>query len=1260
MNFKKTNNITGWAVFAIAFLVYFFSREARGSLWDCGEFVACADQLGMPHSPGAPMFVLLGRFFIILFGDNGATAANAVNTMSALASAATILFLFWSITHFARKMFVSVGEELTGQQRFTVMAAGAVGALAYTFSDSFWFSAGEGEVYALSSFFTALVFWLMLKWEHADEKAGTDTGARARADRWIVLLFFMMGLSIGVHLLNLLTIPAIIMIYFFRRNYKHEESKVEFGRLKKDVFLLSVLGGTIFLSVMLGLSGKSANAMDEGGSDSAKFIYIIAGLGILLFLAKLYLSYKELRKVATALILGAVVTLIVQYGVIQYSMKAAGQFDIFFVNSMHMPFFSGFAIYFVLLAAVIAIAIRLRESQLNKAAMIAWFAVFLFLSALPSIIVPGKGVQILALFFIMVAAGAAGYFLKPSGLRVIKLSLWCYAFMMLGYFMYFTSMIRSTANPGIDMVNVDNPISLVYYLSREQYGQAPLVYGPHYAAKVPDDLDENKRINTGEMQYVKGYVDGKPRYIPIGTKDEYNWSSNVKQLFPRVWDGTNDQNHADFYADWLNIWDVVDQQTGQRTHKAPTYTDNLRWFFTYQMSYMYWRYFMWNFAGKQNDVQGINSNVMFGNWKSGVPFMDNTRLGDQSKLPEALKNNKANNNLYMLPFVLGIIGLVYQFLRNKRDAIVTFLLFFMTGIAIVLYLNQPGNQPRERDYAYVGSFYAYAIWIGLGLVALVKMAQQWDNKKLFMEVMIYGSVVTFIITAMSCLPADRKTVFITSLIAAAIYAVFTGGVTLLLQAISSQGRDLKKINIAAAAICLLIPVLMGQQEWDDHNRSHKTTAPDLAKDYLESCAPNAVIFTFGDNDTYPLWYAQEVEGVRQDIRIINNSLLGIDWYINQLRYQVNKADSLDVMFTADEIVGDKLARIYYSPDPKIDASRYYPLQDVIAYVKGLANKKDDEGGAQTYPINKISLAIDADAVRKSGTVNPDDSIVSEMRFDIPKSSLDRSDLVIFSIIASNAKNGWKRPIYFSSEFGSIGFGQYLRKDGLAYRLVPVLPKGQPAGWITEQVIRETKSGLSTQLGEDNLDVMYKNLHEKYEFGGAGRKGVYFDEENRRHILDMREIFAEAAGNLADQGKKDEALRLLDKVEKGIDTTNIPYAMPSRFYGSTHNQASLMLLEAYYKAGKKDVADRIRKALRKDMMEEQAYYMYVRGITSDDGYGLGLQETLNNIYLRVLDELEKKYAPETLPAAPKPAETPNLVPPGSKSDTPKSPSKPAGQ
>ena len=1224
MNFKRTNNITGWVVFFIAFATYFLTREARGSLWDCGEFVSSADKVQLPHPPGAPMFVLLGRFFIVLFGDSKMTAANAVNFLSCLASAATILFLFWSITHFARKMFVNVGENLTSNQLFTTMAAGAVGALVYTFSDSFWFSAVEGEVYALSSFFTALVFWAMLKWEHADEHAGIDQAARSRSDRWIVFLFFMIGLSIGVHLLNLLTIPAIVMIYFFRRNYKHEESKADFQKLKKDNFIIWTVLGTVLLSFLIIVMGYSNR---EG--DPTKFAYLIGAAGFLVALIKLYVSYPEIRKIATAFFVGCLVTGITQLGVIQYSMKAAGELDVFFVNRLGMPFFSGFAFYFIALVAVIIWALRFNEKNISKQKLITWFILFLALSALPFIVSKGSDAgKVLKFLFVGGIGLAIGYFIKPAAIKVLKLALWCYLFMMIGYSMYFTSLIRSNANPSIDMNNVDNPINLVYYLSREQYGEAPLVYGPHFAADYDRDEEGYVKFHEGEMKYVKG----KNKYIAIGKDRKPKYKSSDQQVFPRIWDSSNDQFHAEFYSDWL---DLKDQATGK--YIAPSYGDNINWFFTYQMGLMYWRYFMWNFSGKQNDIQGLG-NKRDGNWITGISIIDNTRLGNQAKLPDSIKNNKAHNTLFLLPFLLGVIGCVYQFYRNRKDWIVNFLLFAFTGIAVVLYLNQPGNQPRERDYAYVGSFYVYAIWIGLAVVGLVKLAREKANSEAFKYIMIRGSILTFLITIMSCANDIKNGMLMTPVFVTLLFAALTAGIVYLARALSSAGKNERMLNIVTSVICLVAPLLMAQQEWDDHDRSPKTTAPDIAKDYLESCAPNAVIFTFGDNDTYPLWYAQEVEGVRPDIRVINNSLLGIDWYINQLRYKVNDADSIDVLWTPEQIEGHNREYLQYKAqgDPK----EYYDLYDVMKNVLGKPNIDEATGrdvGYGSFPVAKFRVPVDTALVRQNGTVYPGDSVLSEIKFEITEAKLRdglvRSDFIILNFIASNK---WRRPIYFTSPTGELGFAQYLRKDGLAYRLVPVLSKSPQENWVVHQTFRKVGMG-GTQIRDNNEAVIYDNLMNKYAFGVKQNKSVYFDEENRRHILSLRELYGEAAGILADNGRKDEAGKLLDKAEANISPKNLPYAMVSRF--GSHNQNSFIFLEGCYKAGKTELAEKYRVAIRKDLEQQRAYYIAMNGgempILSQMGQdenkplfkSLVTEYQINEALLATLDEVEKKYAPD---------------------------------
>ncbi len=1063
MQFKKINNIVGWVICFIACTVYILTAEAGGSFWDCGEFVSSCFKLQIPHPPGAPLFVILGRVFIVFFGDNPMTAAKAVNVMSALASGFTILFLFWTITHFARRiMNVQVGEVVNTSQVWSIMGAGAVGALAYTFSDSFWYSAVEGEVYAMSSFFTAIVFWAILKWEnHADEPG---------ADRWIVFIFFMMGLSIGVHLLNLLTIPAIVMVYYFRR-----KDTFNYALLRKWFLRIVGIGG--ILAFIYALISASSEATDNVPMDSTMAGLMILGtlVGIgLLFLVE---RYKKEQKAYYGgmyifFIIGCICVGIVQVGVIQYSVKMAGTFDRWFVNGFGMPFFSGFFFFFLLLAALI------------------WYGL---------------------------------KFATRKGWAYLRLGLWCITFMLIGYSTYVTTMIRSNANPSVDMYNVDNPISLVGYLGRDQYGDFPLLYGQKFTANPVD-------LKTTGMRYQKA----RDKYIELGQDRHYIYAPDDKMVLPRVWDAGNDQNHADYYANFLGIG-----KTKEGTYeRAPNQFDNIRFFVQYQTYWMYLRYFLWNFAGKQNDNQGLFlGNIRDGNWITGLPT-DNLLYGDQSAMPDSLKNNKAHNTLFALPLILGLIGLFYQFKRRGDDGAVNMLLFFFTGLAIALYLNQAGFQPRERDYAYVGSFYAFAVWIGLGVLKV----KDWLSKKM--------SAVT----------------------AAAV----------------------------ATIICTLaVPVVMAQQEWDDHDRSKKELPRDLAKDYLESCAPNAILFTYGDNDTYPLWYAQEVEGIRPDIRVINFSLLGIDWYINELRYKVNQSDPIDVIWTPEQIEGGKRDYILYRPKADIPENRFYDLYDVMKNYVGSDEpaKMEDRGGGEalnTFPVRKLSVPVDKAAVIKNGTVNATDSVASEMRFEIPKSSMVKNDLALLNIIAANK---WNRPIYFTAPSADLGFDQYLRRDGLCFRLVPV------------------------QNNRVNTDYMMDKVMNKFAFGNAQTKGVYFDEENRRHLNSIRSAYAELAIDLSSKNRKEEAKKVLDKADKMINTANFDYGMTSR--GNMHNRNSLLFLEACYMAGNQPLVNKVSASIKKDLDQQIRYYNSLSGTNAEN---MSEERRSAESYLQGIQQLQSVYNP----------------------------------
>jgi hypothetical protein len=981
MSFKKVNNITGWAICIVASMVYLMTMEATGSFWDCGEFASSCYKLQIPHPPGAPLFVLMGRLFTIPF-SLGHNAAIGVNTMSALASGFTILFLFWSITHFARKIILKNGGTLSNNNILIIMASGVVGALAYTFSDSFWYSAVEAEVYASSSFFTAIVFWAILKWEQevTEEIEVGIKGRFTRADRWIILIFFLIGLAVGVHLLNLLTIPAIVMVYYFKR---YNVTK----------------WGTFF-----------------------------------------------------AFLIGCLITGVVQIPIIQWTIKLAGQFDIWFKNDLSLPFFSGFAFFFVLLTALIV-----------------W----------------GLSVA------------------KKKNWNFLKLAMWSTAFIILGFSTYFTTLIRSSADPAIDMYNVDNPVSLVGYLSREQYGDWPILYGQDFTAEPT------------EQKWVDIYVKGDNNYEKKGKKLETSYAPEDLHFFPRMWDNSNDQHHADYY---LRFTDNVTKDDKGKFVGRPSMGDNINFFMQYQVYWMYMRYFMWNFVGKQNDIQGIDiGNIRDGNWKTGIGFVDQAFFSDQSKMPDSMNENKANNKLFAFPFILGILGLIYHLKKDKRDALVTGLLFFFTGFAIVLYLNQAGNQPRERDYAYVGSFYAFAIWIGIGVLYV---------RELFTKLM-----------------------------------------------------NLSTATYASAGLCFLaVPVIMCNQEWDDHDRSNKTIAPSLATDYLESCPKNAILVTFGDNDTYPLWYAQEVEGIRRDVRVINSSLLGTDWYINQLRYKVNESDPIDLVWRPDQILGNKRDGIYFSGNmPGMQVDQTKPM-DLLTLLRDYAGSDDpsksvvNEGDTlYVYPTKKVKVPVDINAIKQNPELaNPGDSVLSEITFDIPRNVLGKNESAILNIIAANK---WKRPICFTSPYNELGFQDYLRNYGMIYTLVPIANSGVNNNWVFDKMMN------------------------KFKFGNCDKKGVYYDEENRRHLNSIRYAYAIAARSLSQNDRKEDAKKLLELCDKMMLQENFPYGMVSRY--QDHNERSYEFLVAADEAGDSALAKKVAESIRKDINQQKTYYLSLGDIPASE-------------------------------------------------------------
>ncbi|HVX51980.1 MAG TPA: DUF2723 domain-containing protein [Chitinophagaceae bacterium] len=1129
------------------------TTEAGGSLWDCGEFVSSCFKVQIPHPPGAPLFILLGRIFIVLFGNDPLTAAKGVNVMSALASGFTILFLFWTITHYARKIVrkdAAETEAYTLGQMVTIMAAGAVGALAYTFTDSFWYSAVEGEVYAMSSFFTAIVFWAILKWENtADEKG---------ADKWIVFIFFLIGLSIGVHLLCLLCIPAIVMAYYFKRRPTFNYAAVK----KYFIWSIIVCGVLGAIAAAWGANNEVKKIQGDIPVDNTMaglmVVGALAAIGLLYLVEAINKEKKEYYGGAYIFfVIGAVILGIVQVGVIQYSVKIAGLFDIYFVNSLGAPFFSGFAFFFVLLAVIIWLGLR---------------------------------------------------FAGKKGWGYLRLAIWCVTFTLIGYSTYLTTMIRSNADPAVDMYNVDNPQSLVGYLGRDQYGDFPILYGQKFDAQpvaYANGADKYQKIGN--------------KYVDIGPDGHYVFLKEDKMIFPRMWDMSEDQGHATYYANFLGAgkdkngnWTLDKDEAGH--YIRPTFGDNMSFFVSYQVYYMYLRYFFWNFSGKQDDVQGLfTGNVRDGNWITGIPFIDNAMYGDQSLMPTSLKDNKAHNKMFMLPFILGLIGLFYQFKKRWDDGIVSFLLFFMTGFAIIIYLNQAGYQPRERDYAYVGSFYAFAIWIGLAVPYFAELAAKWDEKMVRYLGIAGAAIALVMFTSFMIATSDSGGALALAFGFALVFALVAFGVPYLLKFLKNK----QSIIYGATALSIVVPVLMGMQEWDDHDRSKKQLARDVAKDYLESCAPDAILFTFGDNDTYPLWYAQEVEGIRPDIRVINTSLLGIDWYINQLRYKVNKSDAIDVMWTAKQIEGNNRNYVRYAPNPAYPENRYYNLDSIMRYYVGSddADKTSDEGGGSrinTFPVKKFSVPVDVALVKANGTVNPADSVVSSLNFEVGKNIMFKNDLAMLNIIAANK---WKRPIYFTMDYNDLGFGAYVRRDGLAYRLVPV-----------------PNSNINT---DHMLDVV---LH-KFGFGNAGLPGVYFDEENRRHLNIIRRADAELAIDLAFKNRKDDAIKVLKRTDDNMLQTNFPYGMASR--GNDHNRISMLFLQACYQAGDTTLAAKVDAAIKKDLNEQIIFYNSLTGQKADY---MSYEKSSAQELLQGLQEMEQEFSPKKPANVENPAlKTPDTLP-----------------
>ena len=1037
--YRLVDNIFGWVAFVIAAFVYCSTIEPTASFWDCPEFITTAYKQEIGHPPGAPFFMLLGNFFTH-FASDATQVAKMVNTMSALLSAVCILFLFWTITHLARKLIISDWKEMTTSKLIAIEASGMVGALIYTFSDTFWFSAVEGEVYAFSSAFTAVVFWLILKWEdHADEP---------HSDRWLVLIAYMTGLSIGVHLLNLLCIPAIVLVYYYK--------KVPHANLKGSLL---------------------------------------------------------------ALILSFAVVVAVLYGVVPGIITVGGWFELFFVNVLGCPFNTGEIVYIICLVAAVIWGIYETYNATDKNVKRQNIAFILGFGMLGipfygygwSAVICGVIVMAI-LWFILgykrkqeVATGVdetTGITKKKMQLlplvsaRIKNTALLCMLMLMIGYSSYALIVIRSSANPPMDQNSPEDIFTLGSYLSRDQYGDRPLFYGQAYTSQVALQVEGDMckpEMKEGAPVYQrkeKATADEKDSYFIVSHKNKYQYAQNM--FFPRMYDAA----HAQAYEDWMGGVDGTEvpyDRCGENIMvKVPSQVDNIRFFLSYQCNFMYWRYFMWNFAGRQNDIQG-NGEPEHGNWITGFSFIDDSLYGDQSKLPDDLKNNKGHNVFYCMPLILGLIGLFWQaWYTRKRKVIkngkeveeilpigiqqfwVVFFLFFMTGLAIVIYLNQTPMQPRERDYAYAGSFYAYAIWCGLGVLAIIDLL--------------------------------KKKAKLSGIAISAIVAVIT----------------------------LLVPIQMASQTWDDHDRSNRYTCRDFGQNYLMSLQEkgNPIIFTNGDNDTFPLWYNQEVEGVGTDARVCNLSYLQTDWYIDQMKRPAYNSPSvpitwprLDFCSGTNEYVtvepGAKQQILeFYKQNPEAAKKQFgdepFELKNVLKY--WVRSKNPD---LHIIPTDTLYVTIDKEAVKKSGMMMASDTIPDKMVISLAgKTALYKGDLMMLEMIA---QCNWVRPIYVALTVGEdnyMNLGDNFVQEGLVNRITPF---------------------TTNKPGAKNFDTekAYHNIMTRFKFGNLKQKGLYIDETTMRMCYTHRRLLAQTALQLLSEHKNKKAIDILKKADVEIPDYNVP-------------------------------------------------------------------------------------------------------------------------
>ncbi|MBL7778484.1 MAG: DUF2723 domain-containing protein [Chitinophagales bacterium] len=1082
--YKLINNITGWAMFLFAAVVYTLTMEKSGSFWDCGEFVSGCYKLQVVHPPGAPFFLILGRIFTLFSGGNplvdgtGGNVAASVNLMSALATAGAVLFTFWTVTALVKKFVITDGEY-TPARIFAVMGAGVIAATCTTFVDSSWFSAVEGEVYALSQFFMSIIVWLIMKWEADDSPY---------ADAWLILIAYMTGLSIGVHLLSLLAIPAIGLVYYYKR---------------------------------------TKNPTTIGWLATIAVGFLILGL---------YMKF-----------------------IISFTQSYLAGMDLFFVNMLGMGFNSGILFGVILLVALIVAIIRYTHTGTQRDFYIA-IGVAVAYGLVGLIIEDGAMAKLIRL--LVIAGLYAAHRYGADARRLLNLGILAVAFSYIGYLSYIMVPIRAVANPPINMNRPNDPFSIKSYVDREQYGDRPLLFGPAYTASF-DDIDRTHPYDTTGWRWVKD--EAKNTYVNSGPKIDYHFKSSAKMFFPRLGFWQEEGKKAGYRA-WLNpsfyVWDRETNAPVQTFSPAQqseaeayvqklnkdnpgydgrgkyivkdkiTFADNMAYFFKYQVGYMYFRYLFWNFAGRQNDTQGTYGNDD-GRWISGIPFIDNSGLfftpdWPQQNLPKWELANKAKNKFYMIPLILGIAGFVYTLIKNEKTFWIILVLFGTAGMLQIVYQNEPPIEPRERDYAQAGSFIVFCMWIGFGFIAIFDLLK----------------------------------------------------------------RKIGEFPSAAAAlvICASAPFLMGTQGWDDHNRDGRHTARDFARCYLESCAPNAVIFTQGDNDTYPLWYAQEVEGIRTDIRVINLSLLGVDWYIDQLRYKTNNAAPLKLSFRPDQYAGDKRNVCRFRPVQGISPNTPVELKKIMEILASDDKRFTDRETDESYFFTKtFVVSVDSAKAAELNFVAPDDrdEIVSRMEWTISNSALVKNDLMTLDIVANNFM---ERPIYFAVSVAPdayLGLEKYFQLEGLSYRVVP---KQNPGG--------------SPYSAPARTDAMYENMMTKFRFGNiAENPNIYLDENNLRMVVNIKGNFGRLAEALLAKGEKEKAAAAIDYSLKVLPADRVPHSVFDYQYP-----------EIYYKAGQPEKA---RKLLAEMWDETTDYLKYSQTV-----YAWALDQATKSGDLNYLERLKQ--------------------------------------